>query len=334
MGPECLPGPGTDAGTVPSAAHLGEVHTGLLQNSAPISADVARSVLSTQPHQAVRTWERPIRHAASPEVLTGLDHALPSASGMKVRGVGTLATDLRVTAGRLLQATTRTTIVQSASGRRLNWSYYLARPAVVETIGQLPVQDVIQGFLQEELSSDFDVGAICSQWMGWAQSSADLDHRSPFPARRTRLRWSAVQGAVTRVTFRVNDESLRTIRITAPEPLLPWLPELCRDVALHDWLVSVLISLIDVASIGQRDREEVLARLGPAVDHLLHAWMPTARSRDEVVPFWTALERSSGLERQWQAAVSQVRDQVALAAAVRAASNPPQPRPRARAGSL
>lgn len=312
----------------PASVHLGEIHTGVLQNSVPITADIARSVLSTLPHRSVRIWERPIRYAASPEALTGLDHDLPSGSGMRVRGIGTLATELCVTAGRLLQAATRTTVVQSTSGRRLSWSSYLARPAVVEAIGRLTPQDVTDGFLGKGADSGFGLGAVCTQWMGWAQSADCLDHSSPFPARRTRLRWAAVPGSPSRITFRVHDESLRTVRITAPSPLLPGLPELCRDLALHDWLLSSLVSLIDTASIGQRDRGNVLSRLGPAVDHLMHAWMPAARSRavgneagrDEAAGFWAALERGSGLSRQWENTVHQVRDQVALAAAMRHAS--------------
>jgi hypothetical protein len=318
---------GRDVGHVPVAVHLGEIHTGMLQNSGPISAEIARQVLSTLPHQRVRSWERPIRRAASPEVLTGLDHALPSASGTHVRGVGTLATELRVTAGRLLQAGTRATVVQSAGGRRLSWSYYLARPSTVETIGQLSPLDLVEGFLRDDPRGDFDLGAVCTQWMGWAQSSVELDRRSPFPARRTRLRWAAVTGSPALITFRVHDECLRSIKVVAPAPMVGDLQELCHDVALHDWLLSSLVSLIDTAAIGQRNREEVLARLRPAVDHLLHAWMPSTRFRDDLAPFWTALEYSSGLARQWENAVDQVRDQVRLAAALRTVSGVLQTQP-------
>jgi hypothetical protein len=313
-----------DSGRVPVVVRLGEIHTGILQNSVPISADVARSVLSTLPHQSVRTWERPIRHAASPEVLTGLDHRLPSRTGTQVRGIGTVATELSVTAGRLLQAATRAMIVRSAAGRRVNWSHYLARPAVVEAIGRLMPPDVVEGFLRDESHNGFDLGAVCTQWMDWAQSSADLDHRNPFPAPRLRLRWTAVPGSPARIVFRVHNDRLRQVRIVASEEVMDSLPGLCQDLALHDWLLSSLISLIDTASIGQRNREEVLTRLRPAVDHLLQAWMPATRSRAEVAPFWVALERSSGLTRQWENAVSQVRDQVALATAMRTLSGSPR----------
>lgn len=316
------------AGPPPLAVHLGEIHTGVLQSSSPISAELARSVLAALPHQAVRTWERPIRQAASPEVLTGLDHPLPSASGAQVRGVGTLATELRVTAGRLLQAATRTTVIGAGVPRRLRWSHYLARPAVVEAIGRPVPQDLVDGFLREESRTGFDLGPVCAHWMGWAQSCADLDHRAPFPARRIRLRWAAVPAgpqAPARISFRVHGDDLRTLRIVVPAELAAGLPELCRDLALHDWLLSSLVSVIDTAGIGSREREDVVRRLHPAVDHLLHAWMPAARFPAELAPYWDAVEQRSGLTRQWENAVRQVRDQIALAAATRATAVPAVP---------
>lgn len=312
-----------DADDLLAGVQLGEVHTGLLQSSFPITAEIARSVLATLPHQPVRSWERPIRHALSPEILTGIDHALPSRSGAIARGVGTLGTELRVTAGRLLQATTRATVIPSRTTRRLAWSYYLARPAVVEAIGRFAARDVAQGFLRGGTRGDFDLGPVCARWMSWVQAATILDHRSPFAAPRVRLRWIAVPGTPSQIVFRLQEDHLRTVWVVAPGELMASVSELCQDLALHDWLLSSLISLIDKASIGHRDRDRVLKRLCPAVDHLVHAWMPAARSRDEVIPFWKALERSSGLTRQWDNSVNQVRDQITLAAAMGVAPDPP-----------
>jgi hypothetical protein len=152
--------------------------------------------------------------------------------------------------------------------------------------------------------------------MDRAQSSAELDHRGPFSAPRLRLRWAASAGAPARVTVRVHDDRLRTVRIVAPEPILPAVADFCEDLALHDWLLSTLLAVIDTATGGRRDRAQVIERLQPAVDHLLSAWMPLTPGRDDLAPYWAAVEHSSGLTSQWNNAVRAVRDQVALAAAL------------------
>src|SRR6266487_5669239 len=56
---------------------IGEVHTGLLLTSTAVSADTAAALLSVLPGSSVRTRERPVRYAWSPEVLTGVDCLAP-----------------------------------------------------------------------------------------------------------------------------------------------------------------------------------------------------------------------------------------------------------------
>jgi hypothetical protein len=57
----------------------------------------------------------------------------------------------------------------------------------------------------------------------------------------------------------------------------------------------------------------VIGRLAPAVDYLLHLWMPAARVDAALAPFWHGIEQRPGLTRQWQTNVDRVRDQLALA---------------------
>jgi hypothetical protein len=301
--------------------HVGEIHTGLLQNSAALSAGEAVSLLSLIPQHGVRTWERPIRQAASPEILTGVDCDLPADSGARVRGVGTVGTEVWITGGHLLQASSRACIVPSEHRRRVSWSHYLARPGVIESMSAPRPDDVVPGFLDAApRARGLDVGAITDRVMDTVQGSALLDHRPPFRHARTRLRWSALAipdggASADSLRFTLEAENLRTVRMRASARLVSRLPELCQDLARHDWLLTALISMIDRARTGRPGKAEVVGRLRPAMDHLLHVWMPAARLPDELVSFWRELDRRAGFGRQWDSAVNRIRDQVSLAAA-------------------
>lgn len=311
-------------------AVLGEIHTGLLQNSTAVTPDVTRELLALIPRTPVRTWERPIRHAVSPERLTGVDGNLPTESGALTRAVGTVGTEARITGGHVLQACSRTVVVAAEERRRLPWSHYLSRPATLEAWGSPRLDDLVGGFLRiDPVPGILDLGGVGAYVMGEIQGSDLVDHRPSFRVSRTRLRWAAVPAteaeaadtadpadvaAPTHISFLLEAPALRTLRITdaAPE-LLSRLPELCQDIALHDWLLSSIVSIVDVAHIGGRDRSAVLDHLRPAMDHLLHTWMPGARLADDLQALWDEIERRAGLERQWDSVVRRIRDQVALA---------------------
>lgn len=320
------PSPGeAGIGVVGHQVVLGEIHTGLLQSSTEITSDEARDLLALIPRSPVRTWERPIRHASSPERLTGIDSSLPSASGTVTRAVGTVATEARITSGRVLQVCSRTTVGEAEHRRRLPWSHYLSRPGTLEAWGNLRLDDLCDGFLRlDPPPGVLDLGGMCAHMMGEVQRSPQLDRPPPFRVSRTRLRWTAAGGtdetSPARLAFVLESPALRTMRITdAPPALVEHLPELCQDVALHDWLLSSVLSLVDLARIGERERLAVLEHLRPAVDHLLHAWMPAARLGDDLRAFWDEIERRSGLERQWGTVVRRIRDQIALVSATPAA---------------
>jgi hypothetical protein len=300
---------------------VGEIHTVLLHHSTALTSPDATELLTLIPQHPVRTWERPIRQAASPTVLTGVDCDLPARSGTRVRCVGTVASDVWVTGGHLLQSSSRAGVVGSESGRRRPWSHYLARPGVLESIPEAGTNDVIDGFLggpSPKSSRTLDLSSITDRVMNGVQSSAALDHRPPFRQGRTRLRWSALaadgEGAGA-IRFSLDGDGVRSVRLRAPTAVLERLPEFCQDLARHDWLLSALITMIDAARTGRREKAEVVERLRPAMDHLVHAWMPAARLPDELLEFWHELDRRAGLSRQWESAVSRIRDQVALASA-------------------
>jgi hypothetical protein len=305
---------------------IGEIHTGVLQNSLPITTETAAELLALAVHQTVRTWERPVRHAASPEILSGVDCQLPAASGGRRRAVGTIAAEARVTAGRVLQVTAWSRCVPAAERRRLRWSHYVARPATVEVLGDLRPADLIDGFLQQRARpGTLDLSGVCAGLFGQVQSSPVLDRTTPFRMARTRLRWSATPTTGSdpgSIQLTIGPEGDRTLQVTAPMPVLDQVETLCQDIALHDWLLTSLIAIIDLANVGGRDRVEVVRHLRPAVDNLLHVWMPAARLPAELVPFWAEVERMSGYSRQWEALVRRIRDQLALAVLEREARSP------------
>jgi hypothetical protein len=305
---------------------LGEIHTGLLQNSTSVAPSLVGELLALTPRASVRMWERPIRHAASPERLSGVDAQLPSAAGARQRCVGTVIGEARITAGHLVQASTHVRVVPAQERRRLPWSHYLSRPGSIEAWSALRPGDLIDGFLRSDPSTGtLDLGGITSQLLGDVQGSRGLDHRPPLRAARTRVRWAArrppVDDRSAHIRFTVERTTLRTLQIEGHDldTSERW-AELCQDIALHDWLLSSVTALVDVAHIGGRERRAVIDRLGPVVDHLLHTWMPAARLDDRLRAYWDEVDHRSGLGRQWRALVQRVRDQLGVAAAAITAS--------------
>src|SRR5256885_1961938 len=94
-------GPGSPA--VPGGIVMGVIRTGLLVNSAAADRADVRAALALLPGERVRTSERPIPHAVSPERFVGVDCELATRSGRQVRAVGTVLAQASITGGRVLQ---------------------------------------------------------------------------------------------------------------------------------------------------------------------------------------------------------------------------------------
>lgn len=306
---------------------LGEVHTGFLRNSTSVSSDRAARVLSLVAGERVRRSERPMPYAVSPEQLRGVDCRLAGASGARHRAIGTVVTQAAITGGHVLQGLAYARVLNSDVDRRLSWPHYLARAGVVETLGKVDRQDLAVAFLSEaNPPGTLDLGAICAEIMHVVQASPELDQKTPLRTARTKLRWVAftgedpgrpdgggLPGRATnpppgRVQFTIEERGLRTLRLSLDERSPAVLAEICADIALHDWLLTSLHSLIEASDIGAVPRTQVVRRFGPAIDHLLHLWMPAARIDHSV---WDALERRPGMTRQWEASVNRIRDQIA-----------------------
>jgi hypothetical protein len=292
---------------------FGEVRTCLLQNSAAANQNDVAALLALAPGERVRTSERPVAHAVSPELVSGVDCRMPAASGARVRGVGTVTGRAVVTGGRVLQGSTFARLERGQSDRRLPWSHYLARPGVIQTIGGLDLADVTSGFFTEPAPrTTVDLGALSDQVIRQVQANIRLDHVSPFKSRRTRLRWIASVGGPTDGAFTITGEDTRTFRVSCPEVPVRSVVELCEDLAMHDWLLTTVLRIVERSQIGALTGPEVLTRLRPAIDHLLHLWMPGARVATALLPFWESIERRPGFSLQWQATVSRIRDQLAV----------------------
>jgi hypothetical protein len=293
---------------------IGEVHTGLLLTSAAVPADTAMELLAIMPGGSVRIRQRPIRYAWSPEVLTGVDCAAPLAERREVRIVGTPATRLSLTDGRIIQAETHATLRHDPAGRRRPWSHYLAQPGVLELLGKASDESLAAGFLSgPATSAALDLGAVNVRTLAPVQRSGHLDRNPPFRGRPTRLRWSAeTSESAQEIDFILGADGLRTVRLRAPEPNPRALADFCADLALHDWLLSTLLDIVERAVARSRPAAELIRMLRPGVDNLVHAWMPAARVDGGLGKIWQELDLRSGFSLQWQKTVERIRDQLSL----------------------
>lgn len=242
---------------------------------------------------------------------------MATSSRSQVRAVGTAASRASITGGRVVQGSAYAHITKSEADRRLPWSHHLARPGIVETLGKADRADLAGGFLTTDPAPEIlDLSAISGRMLDRVQGSSRLDRGQPFRMARTRMRWVVVvngaQLADNRTQFTINDETTRTVRLTVGtnDPLAA--VELCEDLALHDWLLTTLLELIKRSRSERGGRPHVVERLRPAIDDLLHLWMPAARLDKSMLPLWQDLEQQPGFTKQWEASVSWIRDQVTL----------------------
>lgn len=298
------------------ALTIGEVHTGLLLTSTAVPTETAAALLAILPGGSVRIRQRPVRYAWSPEVLTGVDCFAPIAGRKEVRIVGTPATQVSLTDGHIVQARTHATLRHEPTGRRRPWAHYLAQPGVLEVLGTASEEKLADGFLSGPTTMKvLDLGAVSLRALAAIQRSRRLDHDPPFHSRRTRLRWSAeVAGdhQQQELVFTLGADGLRTVRLRTKELDPRALADFCTDLALHDWLLSALLDLVDRAVARSRPAVEVIGLLRPGIDHLVHAWMPAAHVSKTLSGIWQDFDLRSGFSLQWQKTVQRIRDQLSV----------------------
>ncbi|GIH07282.1 hypothetical protein Rhe02_53490 [Rhizocola hellebori] len=298
---------------------IGEVHTGLLRNSTALTAGASATLLGFKPGSPAQYGERPVRFARSPELLTGVDCALASI-GAVPRGIGTVGSRASVIGGQILLSSSYATITPSGASRRLTWSHYLSRPGVIEVLGRVQARALCSGFLRAAIPPPtLDLGAVNARIIREVQTRPGLNRRSAFRAQSTRLRWAAIADSAEtgNVVFALRRNGLRTVELHCGGEEPAELIALCEDLALHDWLLSTLLKLIDHSMIGAAPRREAIARLIPAMDFILHLWMPGVRLGEQAKAFWRALDQQAALSKQWQASVDRVRDQFSMATITR-----------------
>jgi hypothetical protein len=100
------------------------------------------------------------------------------------------------------------------------------------------------------------------------------------------------------------------VRLRTPEPNPRALAEFCADLALHDWLLSTLLDIVDRAVGRTRPAPELISMLRPGIDNLVHAWMPAAHVSRSLDRIWPAFDLRSGFSLQWQKTVERIRDQL------------------------
>jgi hypothetical protein len=85
----------------------------------------------------------------------------------------------------------------------------------------------------------------------------------------------------------------------------------CEDFALHDWLLTTLGQVLEQAS-RTKVAEESIDILRPAIERLLHLWMPGAHVDPVMLTLWDTLQQRPGFDRQWNSQVTRIRDQISL----------------------
>ncbi|MFD0522777.1 hypothetical protein [Paractinoplanes durhamensis] len=138
--------------------------------------------------------------------------------------------------------------------------------------------------------------------------------RPPLRAARTGLRWVVLvepcDPSPGGIRFAVHGDALRVLSFSVAEASASRLAAIAEDLALHDWLITVMLEVTRKAAIGVLPREEVIARLLPAIDYLLHLWLPRMADDELARALWTVLESRVGFSRQWDLLVHRVRDQL------------------------
>lgn len=302
---------------------VGEVRTGLLSNRGALTREQAVRLLAPlAAGESVLTWERPIAHARSAPVVTGLDCQLPvGADGTrKARAVGTAASYASLTGGTILQCATVASVRQSAGSRREVWGHYTAHPGVLETLAPQDQDKLAEGFLSEgPAAADAglaDFGAVCDRLARKVQNSSMLQGTAPLLFQWTRLRWAAGidaqgrPGAPPTAALVLTDDLSRTLRLNLQASSVEEITEFCADLALHDWILTTVIRRME--RISGDDSEEDVREISPVVARLLHLWMPAARVNAELSEVWSGFERRPGFSRQWNSLVARMRDRLSL----------------------
>ncbi len=298
---------------------LGETKTAFLQNSTSVSLRLAAELLVFRPDVGTLQSERPIALATSSDVLTGVNCHLPSARNAKVEAIGTVISRASIVGGAVVQGTAYSNLVPSTTKRRrMPWPHYLSSPGQIETNGKFRTEDVELGFLDfsSRRQDALAIGAIAESLTDRVQQDARLDHKAPFKAQRTSVRWifhtqdpmrdTEDRGSVE-AHFRLEGPTNRILRVRDSSLTVSDCVRVCESVAYHDWLLSTLLRRVESAGLSDAGTRAI-DRLRPTLEHLNHLWMPRAHLSLRGASFWDSFEHSIDFSRQWNTAVDHIRD--------------------------
>ncbi|WP_336080927.1 SCO2521 family protein [Nocardia sp. SSK8] len=305
----------------PVSAVLGEVRTALLPESAALSRGSAAELMALVHGRPVRSRERPVIWAQSPTVVEGIDCRFATPDQRRVRAVGTVAARAAVVGGRIMQSSAHSTVLPAASDRRQKWVHYLGRPGVAEVLTRAPAglgAELTAGFLavRDSATDTFDPGAVAARLATRVRRNPMLDQNPPLHTPTTRLRWAArvEAGTPATMTMTLHPGELRTADFVVGDLAeLAAVQAFCDDLALHDWLLTVLTEVIDEAEMYELSRTPVDQVISPLLEHLVYLWMPGSATPPPLRGLWEVLEADPGFSRQWHARVGQLRDRLAVA---------------------
>ncbi len=300
---------------------LGEVRTCLLPTAGALGRAEARELLTLIPGRAVRWRERPGTLAVSPTIAVGVDCDLPMGE-QRTRIVGTVATQVTLVGGRILQSSAHARVVRAAERRRQPWSHYISQKGVTEVISRIPERETAEIVLAESyLTTDahpgtLDLASISERLLAHIRADARLDQAPPMQAGTTRLRWTARIGRREGQTVKlhVDDDSTRSLRVTVrQESDLAAVQRFCEDIAVHDWLLTTTAAAFEEADRFGASSRERLDILAPLLQHITGLWMPGAHTPAALRALWKELQTEPGFSRQWSTLTDRLRDNVSVA---------------------
>jgi len=300
---------------------IGEIRTGLIQNSNMISLDSSIQLLSSLAGVRPTVSQRPIRQVRSAPKFEGVDCFAPSAKGRKAGLVGTVECSASLTGNRIIQTSSTTTITRKVGKhRREQWSYYLANPGMSELGSQFETEELIESFLRTTPQpSVLDLGAIAERRMNEIQSNTTiLDRRPPIRSSRSIVRWAhfdeTVEAAESRfdIHFRIESDLMRTLYVHTMNAPTVMVDRFCECIAYHDWLLTSVGRRVESIGHWAGQPHDLLPEVSPIIEHLLNLWMPMAHVPLGWSESWRALEESVGFSREWASYVETIRNFVTI----------------------
>lgn len=302
-------------------ALLGEVRTGLLPESTALTSGSAEDLLTLVHGRRVQSRERPVEWTRSPVVAEGIDCRLVTPTRSRVRVVGTVVTQAVVFGGRILQSSAQTTVIAGAGSTRRSWRHYLDRIGVIETLTRTNDDigsQLVEGFLwaADPEAANLDLGAIAARVHTRVRCNPMLNQRPPLRTGATRLRWAALlrPGETPSMSFILCDDETRLASVVVgDESELGAVQRFCEDLAVHDWLLSVLTDVISESDLAEATGTSPVQAFAPLLEHLAHLWLPGAVTPEALHGLWVRLEAEAACSRQWHAGVGRLRDRLAVA---------------------